>query len=38
MEVGDNLNPQRSYKKDFALKGLTPAYHKNKQPLYYRTW
>ena len=22
MEVGDKLNPQRSYRKDFALKGL----------------
>ena len=34
MEVGDKLNPQRSYRKDFALKGLlTSAYHKNEQPL-----
>ena len=38
MEVGDKLNPQRSYRKGFALKGSTSAYHKNKQPLYYQTW
>ena len=29
MEVGDKLNPQRSYRKGFALKGLRQ--HKNEQ-------
>ena len=37
MEVGDKLNPQRSYRKGFALKGLR-QHIKNKQPLYYQTW
>ena len=37
MEVGDKLNPQRSYRKGFALKGIhTTAYHKNEQPQYYQ--
>ena len=33
MEVVDKLNPQRSYRKGFALltSGLTSAYHKNEQ-------
>ena len=38
MEVGDKLNPQRSYRKGFALKDLHQHIIKNKQPLYYRTW
>ena len=38
MEVGDRLNPQRSDRKGFALKGLHQHIIKTKQPLYYRTW
>ena len=36
MEVGNKLNPQRSYRQAFALKGKT-TYHRNKQPLYNRS-
>ena len=32
MEVGDKLNPQRSYKKDFALKGLHQYIIKTNNP------
>ena len=32
MEVGDNLNPQRSYRKGFALKGLRQQIIKTKNP------
>ena len=35
MEVGDRLNPQRSYRKGFALKGLRQHIIKNEQSLYY---
>ena len=33
MEVGDKLNPQRSYRKDFALKGLCQHIIKINNPL-----
>ena len=37
MEVGDKLNPQRSFRKGFALKGIyMTTYHKDEQSLYYR--
>ena len=32
MEVGDNLNPQRSYRKGFALKGLHQHIIKTNNP------
>ena len=32
MEVGDKLNPQRSYRKSFALKGLRQHIIKTKNP------
>ena len=32
MEVGDKLNPQRSYRKDFALKGLRQHSIKTNNP------
>ena len=32
MEVGDKLNPQRSYRKDFALKGLHQHIIKTNNP------
>ena len=32
MEVGDKLNPQRSYKKGFALKGLCQHIIKTNNP------
>ena len=32
MEVGDKLNPQRSYRKGFALKGLRPHIIKTNNP------
>ena len=32
MEVGDKLNPQRSYKKSFALKGLCQHIIKTNNP------
>ena len=32
MEVGDKLNPQRSYKKGFALKGLRHHIRKTNNP------
>ena len=32
MEVGDRLNPQRSYRKDFALKGLHQHIIKTNNP------
>ena len=32
MEVGDKLNPQRSYRKGFALKGLRPHIIKTSNP------
>ena len=32
MEVGDRLNPQRSYRKDFALKGLCQHIIKTNNP------
>ena len=32
MEVGDRLNPQRSYRKDFALKGLRQHIIKTNNP------
>ena len=32
MEVGDKLNPQRSYKKGFALKGLRQHIIKTNNP------
>ena len=38
MEVGDKLNPQRSYRKGFALKGLHQHIIKTNNPLYYQTW
>ena len=33
MEVGDKLNPQRSYRKGFALKGLRQYIVKQTTPL-----
>ena len=33
MEVGDKLNPQRSYRKGFALKGLHQHIIKKTTPL-----
>ena len=33
MEVGDKLNPQRSYRKGFALKGLRRHIIKQTTPL-----
>ena len=32
MEVGDKLNPQRSYRKGFALKGLCQHIIKTNNP------
>ena len=32
MEVGDRLNPQRSYRKGFALKGLCQHIMKTNNP------
>ena len=32
MEVGDRLNPQRSYRKGFALKGLCQHIIKTNNP------
>ena len=32
MEIGDKLNPQRSYRKDFALKGLRQHIIKTNNP------
>ena len=32
MEVGDRLNPQRSYRRGFALKGLCQHYIKMNNP------
>ena len=32
MEVGDKLNPQRSYRKGFALKGLRQHIIKTNNP------
>ena len=32
MEVGDKLSPQRSYRKDFALKGLCQHIIKTNNP------
>ena len=32
MEVGDRLNPQRSYRKGFALKGLRQHIIKTNNP------
>ena len=32
MEVGDKLNPQRSYRKGFALKGLRQYIIKTNNP------
>ena len=32
MEVGDKLNPQRSYRKGFALKGLSQHIIKTNNP------
>ena len=32
MEVGDKLNPQRSYRKGFALKGLRQHIIKTNSP------
>ena len=32
MEVGDKLNPQRSYRKGFALKGLRQCIIKTNNP------
>ena len=37
MEAGYKLNPQRSYRKGFALKGIyMTTYHRNEQSLYDR--
>ena len=40
MEVGDKLNPQRSYRKGFALKGLRRQHiiKTNNPSLYCRSW
>ena len=40
MEVGDKLNPQRSYRKGFALKGLHQHIIKTNNPstIYYWFW
>ena len=32
MEIGDKLNPQRSYRKGFALKGLSQHIIKTSNP------
>ena len=32
MEVGDKLNPQRSYRKGFALKGIQQLIMKTNNP------
>ena len=38
MEVGDKLNPQRSFRKGFALKGIQQHIIKKKQSLYDCYW